>query len=941
VRFTPSRALGAACVALATAAGTLTAAYPAFAAGEAPLTALDAAYTQNFDTLASTGSSSVVPSGWSFVETGANANTTYTAGTGSSTAGDTYSFGAAASTERALGGLFSGSLTPTFGAGFTNSTGGTITSLDVAYTGEQWRVGTAARADRLDFQYSTDATGVTNGAWTDVNALDFSSPNTALVGATDGNAAANRTALTSTINGLTLAPGATVWIRWSDFNASGGDDGLSVDDFSLTPHGSVAADAAPTVVSTTPANNATAVPVGSDLSVSFSEPVDVAGNAFRLFCDGTAVPVTVSGGPSSYTLDPGTDFADGASCSLTVEADGVTDVDGVDPPDNMAADKTVFFYAGDLCNGRYTPAYMIQGSGATAAVTGSTTTRGVVVGDYEVGGLAGFYLQDLQGDSNAATSDAVFVFSPGRDDVSVGDVVWVAGNAGEFQGQTQVSRFSGVPVVGCGSGSVDPTDITLPFASADFPERYEGMLARMPQTLTVTEHFQLGRFGEVRMSVGGRLPEPTNVVEPGPAAVALQAANDLKQIVVDDAMQIQNPDPILFGRGGQPLSASNTLRGGDTATGMVGVLTYTWAGNSASGNTWRLRPINALGGGVPDFQPANPRPASAPARGADVDVRVAGMNLLNFFDDLDTTGNNCQGGLTGAVMDCRGANSLVELQRQTAKTVAAVTGGGADVVGVAEIENDGYGPTSAIRYLVDKLNASAGPGTYAFIDADAATGQTDALGNDAIKVGFLYKPSVVTPVGQTAALNSTAFINGGDDGPRNRAALAQAFEDRATGARFVASVNHLKSKGSACNAPDAGDGQANCNQVRVNAARLLTQWLKSDPTGTGDPDALIIGDLNSYAKEDPIDVIKAAGFTNLIEDRIGADAYSYVFDGEWGYLDHALANDSMSGQVSDVAEWHINADEPSVLDYNTDFKSGGQIASLSRRTSSASPTTTR
>ena len=124
----------------------------------------------------------------------------------------------------------------------------------------------------------------------------------------------------------------------------------------------------------------------------------------------------------------------------------MTDVDGVDPPDNMAADKTVFFYAGDLCTGQYTPAYTIQGSGATAAVTGSTTTRGVVVGDYEAGpGLDGFYLQDLDGDGNAATSDAMFVFSPGRNDVKVGDVVRVAGNAGEFQGQTQVSRFAGVP----------------------------------------------------------------------------------------------------------------------------------------------------------------------------------------------------------------------------------------------------------------------------------------------------------------------------------------------------------------------------------------------------------------------------------------------------------------------------------------------------------------
>jgi uncharacterized protein len=931
--LTPSRAFGAACVALATAAATLVAAPAAFAAGEATLTALDTAYTQNFDSLAGTGTSSVLPTGWAFAEAGANANTTYTAGTGSSATGDTYSFGSAASTERALGGLFSSNLTPTFGAGFTNSTGGTITSLDVAYTGEQWRVGTAARTDRLDFQYSTDATGVTSSStWTDVNALDFTSPNTVATGATDGNAAVNRTALTSTIEGLTLAPGATLWIRWNDFNATSSDDGLAADDFSLTPHGSIAADAAPTVTSTTPGNDATGVPVGSDLTVSFSEPVELAGNAFRLFCDGTAVPVTVSGGDSTYTLDPSTDFADGASCSLTVEADAVSDVDGDDPPDNMTADKTVFFYAGDLCAGRYTPAYGIQGAGTTPAMSGSTTTRGIVVGDYEgatSATLRGFYVQDLDGDGNPATSDAVFVFSPNRDDVKVGDVVWVAGTISDFQDQTQVSRFSGVPVVHCGTASVDPVDVELPFADTNFAERYEGMLVRLHQTLTVTEHFQLGRFGEVLLSSGGRLRQPTNVVEPGAPAIALQAANNLNQVLLDDASQAQNPDPIPFARGGQPLSASNTLRGGDTVTDLRGVMTYTFGGlATASPNAWRVRPLGALGATMPDFQPTNPRPTSAPVRGADVDVRVAGMNLLNFFDDLDTTGDNCRGGLSGALMDCRGANSAVELQRQTAKTVAAVTGGGADVVGIAEIENDGYGPTSAIQYLVDKLNASAGAGTYAFIDADAATGQTDALGNDAIKVGFVYKPVVVTPVGQTAALNSVAFVNGGDSGPRNRAALAQAFEDRATGARFVASVNHLKSKGSACDAPDTGDGQANCNQVRVTAANLLSQWLQSDPTGTGDPDALIIGDLNSYAKEDPIDAIKAAGFTNLIEDRIGAEAYSYVFDGQWGYLDHALANSSMSSQVSDVAEWHINADEPSVLDYNTNFKSAGQIASL-------------
>ncbi len=415
-------------------------------------------------------------------------------------------------------------------------------------------------------------------------------------------------------------------------------------------------------------------------------------------------------------------------------------------------------------------------------------------------------------------------------------------------------------------------------------------------------------------------------------AQALQAANDLNQILFDDPLQNQNPDPILFGRGGQPLSASNTLRGGDTATGVVGVMTYTWAGNGASPNAFRVRPVGALGGGVPDFQPANPRPSGAPARGENVDVRVAGMNLLNFFDDLDdgTGGDQCYDGVSQpqTPVDCRGANTATELQRQTAKTVAAVTGTGADVVGVVEIENDGYGPDSAIQYLVDNLNAAAGAGTYAFVDVDALTGQVDALGNDAIKVGLVYKPAAVTPVGQTAALNSVAFVNGGDSAPRNRPALAQAFEDNATGSRFVVSVNHLKSKGSACQEPDTGDGQANCNAVRERSAQLLADWLKSDPTGTGDPDALIVGDLNAYAQEDPITTLKAAGFRNLIEERVGDEAYSYVFDGQWGYLDHALATDSMERQVSDVAEWHINADEPGVLDYNTDFKSAGQIASL-------------
>ena len=173
---------------------------------------------------------------------------------------------------------------------------------------------------------------------------------------------------------------------------------------------------------------------------------------------------------------------------------------------------------------------------------------------------------------------------------------------------------------------------------------------------------------------------------------------------------------------------------------------------------------------------------------------------------------------------------------------------------------------------------------------------------------------------------------------RSRPVLAQTFEDLATGARFTVVVNHLKSKGSACTDigdPDAGDGQGNCNRTRKAAAEALVDWLATDPTGSGDRDYLILGDLNSYAKEDPIDAIKAGAddiagtaddYTNLIAKYQGTYAHSYVFDGQAGYLDHALASPTLVGQVTGAADWHINSDEPDVVDYDTTFKPPAQEA---------------
>ncbi len=204
------------------------------------LLAAGSAYIQNFDTLSNaTGSTTndLLNIGWALIETGggALANNLYAVGNGSSNTGDTYSFGTSSSTERALGSLQSGTVIPVFGANFVNSTGVTLTSLLLNYIGEQWRLGSTGRADRLDFQYSLDAISLSTGTWMDVDALDFSSPFTTIVGAVDGNSAANRTVISHAIGGLSIAVGAQFWIRWNSFDAAAADDGLAVDDLSLTP----------------------------------------------------------------------------------------------------------------------------------------------------------------------------------------------------------------------------------------------------------------------------------------------------------------------------------------------------------------------------------------------------------------------------------------------------------------------------------------------------------------------------------------------------------------------------------------------------------------------------------------------------------------------------------------------------------------------------------
>jgi hypothetical protein len=554
----------------------------------------------------------------------------------------------------------------------------------------------------------------------------------------------------------------------------------------------------------------------------------------------------------------------------------------------------------ETCGDEATFIHDVQGSGTTTPLAGQVVSiEGVVVGDYQgAGQFSGYYIQeeDAHHDADPATSEGIFVFNTAFS-VAVGDAVRVRGTAGEFSGQTQLSSVQNTIV--CSSGNpATPATVTFPVTAVADLERYEGMSISITQELTVTEVFTLARFGEVALSVGGRLENPTNEVTPGAPAIALQDLNDRSRILLDDGNNQQNIDPTLYPQGG--LSAANTLRVGDSLPSLSGVLGFGFG-------VYRVQPVSPI-----SFIHTNPRPATPAAVGGE--VKAAAFNVLNYFN-----GDGAGGGFPTA----RGAESPTEFARQRDKIIAAIVALDADVVGLMELENDDTDAEfGAIEDLVAGLNAATAPGTYAFVD-------TGVVGTDAIRVGILYQPAAVTPVGSHAIIDSTVdprFID-----TLNRPSIAQTFDVNADGARFTAVVSHLKSKGSDCNAvgdPDALDGQGNCNGTRTAAAEAMVDWLASDPTGSGDTDFLILGDLNAYAMEDPVTVFKDAGYVDTIAELIGDAGYTFVFQGQSGYLDHALASPSLAAQISGVTEWHINADEPVALDYNVNFKSSNHINTL-------------
>jgi uncharacterized protein len=478
------------------------------------------------------------------------------------------------------------------------------------------------------------------------------------------------------------------------------------------------------------------------------------------------------------------------------------------------------------------------------------TVRGTVTGVFTGGArLGGFFLQD-----DGVPPVGLFVHAPALDgqEPRAGDAVQVTGRFARFHGRPQVSRVADLRI--CDHpGLPAPVSLRLPEDAGRLAD-LQDVKVRFDQVLTVTGNRELGRYGSLRLSAGGRL------FRPGQGAGATRQTNLSRQIVLDDGSYRANPEPIPY------LDTAGTRRAGDRVEGLTGILTHAF-------DAHRVHPTRP-----PVFHTANPRPAPPPSA-AERSLRVATFNVENYFPTLGS----------------RGASSRSELERQRQKLAAALRGVDADIVSLTEVENR----AEALDDLVTNLNRGRPAGLHY-----RAVPHPEA-GSDAIRNALLYRPARVALLGMDADLGRV----------HSRPPLLGWFQPRDGGAVFGVVAVHFKAKVGCPAEGDVDRGQGCWNELRTAQAQRLLDWLRE--AGRDGAPVLIAGDLNAYAAEDPVATLRTAGKIDLSAPRLPQpDRRTYVFHGEAGQLDYLLASPALAGRVRAAGIWHINADEPPFLSYS-------------------------
>jgi uncharacterized protein len=572
------------------------------------------------------------------------------------------------------------------------------------------------------------------------------------------------------------------------------------------------------------------------------------------------------------------------------------------------------------------PIGAVQGMGERSPYEGrDVVVEGVVTAVFP--GLEGFFLQSAPGeeDGDPATSDALFVVVDAAPEgvtlsgsgagplaeAAPGDRLRIRGRVTE-RGDAPRTLTSLVPgevlEFRPGTGLLpDPVPVTATPGSPDAWGRLEGMRVRVEAPLTVTGTFGLQRFGEAVVSFEGRLYQPTELHPPGPDAEALAARNEAARLVLDDGSNEQWPHALSW-LGGWPTSEA-PFRAGTRLGPVTGIVDVRRGG-------FLLLPVEE----VPVLEEAaRPPPPALPDPGPGAGVtpgsvlRVGVLNVENLFNG---------DGRGGGFPTPRGAQTPELYQLQQAKLVATLQSIEVDVVALAEVENDGVGPTTALRQFVEALNA-AGP------VRDWRAIEIEGPGTDAIRTALIYRTGRVAPVGAPVVPDHPIFAWG------SRPPLGHAFvridgSGTPVGEPWLVLSNHLKSKGGCPEtdhphaAPgdfDLGDGQACWNAHRVTAAEAMADWLDRDPAGLGEEfrdNALIVGDLNSYGAEDPIRLLEGRGWADAFALAGHERPYSYIFQGQSGRLDHVLVPRSRAHLLTGAAIWHSNADEWTGFGYEYD-----------------------
>lgn len=885
-------------------------------------------YLQNFDTLSNVAGSttnSALPAGWMLTESGGGArdNEQYAVDNGGSNTGDTYSYGSAGSTDRALGSLRSGTLVPVFGACFTNTTGGTVNSIDVAYIGEQWRLGTAGRTDTLQFQYSTDATSLTTGTWNAHAALDFTTPATATVGAKDGNVADNRTARASTVSGLSVANGAGFCIRWSDLDASGADDGLAIDDFSIT------------VGAASPAPDFSAELIATPQLVSVGETFEI---RQRLSNSGQ-MPLTVA---TTLQIPPGLTrvhatfeaWSPGYAASCAPTSTVMTCTSTIAPGDwgvallRFSVDEGAtgpFEFTLTTSDGppagdsnpandsdsvtvelvREVAIHDIQDRGIGSPLLGSRViTEGIVTARRS----NGYFIQTAQGedDGDASTAEGLFVFTSSAPpaDAVVGNRVRVRGRVSEYERTphgfplTQLASSEIVAVVATDQPLPAPVPIDesalAPDVPVDFLGRYQGMRVAVTASDVVGPSNSFGDF----YVVPARTPRPAR--EPG--------------IAVLDAVPLPPEKAIpLFDRNPERLRVESTGLGRpaqfhDTGTRlprMEGILYYDHGDFTllfdSMATARALVPENRLA--------AAPRPQP----GA---IRIAGFNVEN----LNSGSANVQDRLAKLTdVFCQYLHNpdivgLVEVANlATAQRLAQA------------INDDEFGNCPDNPQYAAHLLASSGNQRLAYLVRQAPAPGGDAARVEVLSVEELYTADMLqTPTG---AANGVLF----DRPPL----LLRARVTGDNGNHYDVNVllNHtlsLLEVVSLESHPIWGtQGERSRNkrmQQAVKIAAFVEQFQQADPSAP----LVLIGDYNAYDFSDGyVDVIGIISgtaapedevlvwapspvtrpLTNLIGTRPAGQRYSYVYEGNLQNLDHVLVNEAvLADTLATLHHARVNAD---------------------------------